>query len=70
MSPTRATEITDYAIPVHGEGRGLPNTGIEIRQDLIASEAGQQEWAERLTRIFREIERSADRGVARMAPPT
>jgi len=55
--PYAATEITDYAIPVHGEGRGLPNTGIEIRQDLIAGEAGQVEWADRLARIFREIER-------------
>lgn len=55
--PYAATEITDYAIPVHGEGRGLPNSGIEIRQDLIAGETGQQEWAERLARIFREIER-------------
>lgn len=54
--PYAATEITDYAIPVHGEGRGLPNTGIEIRQDLIAGEAGQEEWAERLARIFKAIE--------------
>jgi predicted N-formylglutamate amidohydrolase len=32
------------------------NTGIEIRQDLIAEEAGQQQWADRLARIFGEIE--------------
>jgi predicted N-formylglutamate amidohydrolase len=41
---------------VHGEARGLMNTGIEIRQDLIGNEAGQARWAERLTRILREIE--------------
>jgi predicted N-formylglutamate amidohydrolase len=41
---------------VHGEARGLINTGIEIRQDLIADQSGQQQWAERLARIFREIE--------------
>jgi predicted N-formylglutamate amidohydrolase len=32
------------------------NTGIEIRQDLIADPAGQQQWADRLARIFGEIE--------------
>ena len=47
---------TDYAIPVHAEARGLMNTGIEIRQDLIADAAGQQQWADRLARIFGEIE--------------
>jgi len=41
---------------VHGEARGLMNTGIEIRQDLIADPAGQQQWAERLARIFEGIE--------------
>ena len=35
----------DYGVPVHGEGRGLPHVLIEIRQDLIASEQGQQAWA-------------------------
>jgi predicted N-formylglutamate amidohydrolase len=54
--PYAVSDLTDYTIPVHGEARGLFNTGIEIRQDLIADEAGQQQWAERLTRIFREIE--------------
>jgi len=32
------------------------NTGIEIRQDLIADPAEQEQWAERLARIFGEIE--------------
>ena len=32
------------------------NTGIEIRQDLIADQAGESEWADRLARIFAEIE--------------
>jgi predicted N-formylglutamate amidohydrolase len=54
--PYAVSDLTDYTIPVHGEARGLMNTGIEIRQDLIADEAGQAQWAERLTRLFREIE--------------
>ena len=32
------------------------NSGIEIRQDLIADQAGQKQWADRLARIFGEIE--------------
>jgi predicted N-formylglutamate amidohydrolase len=32
------------------------NTGIEIRQDLLAEPAGQIEWAERLSRVLGEIE--------------
>jgi predicted N-formylglutamate amidohydrolase len=54
--PYAVSDETDYTIPVHGEKRGLMNTGIEIRQDLIAEPAGQREWAERLAGIFGEIE--------------
>ena len=54
--PYAVSDLTDFTIPVHGEKRGLMNTGIEIRQDLIADEAGQTQWAERLTRLLREIE--------------
>jgi predicted N-formylglutamate amidohydrolase len=54
--PYAVSDTSDYTIPVHGEARGLINSGIEIRQDLIADAAGQQQWAERLIRIFGEIE--------------
>jgi predicted N-formylglutamate amidohydrolase len=54
--PYAVNDATDYTIPVHGEARGLVNAGIEIRQDLIADESGQRQYAERLARIFREIE--------------
>jgi predicted N-formylglutamate amidohydrolase len=53
--PYAVGDETDYTIPVHGEARGLVNSGIEIRQDLIADESGQQQWAERLARILGEI---------------
>jgi predicted N-formylglutamate amidohydrolase len=53
--PYAVSDETDYTIPVHGEARGLINTGIEIRQDLISDQAGQTQWAERLARIFGEI---------------
>jgi predicted N-formylglutamate amidohydrolase len=54
--PYAVSDATDYTIPVHGEARGLPNTGIEIRQDLITDGPGQTQWAERLARIFGEVE--------------
>jgi predicted N-formylglutamate amidohydrolase len=54
--PYAVSNETDYTIPVHGEARGLMNTGIEIRQDLIADQAGEMQWAERLAAIFGEIE--------------
>src|SRR5712675_1761639 len=54
--PYAVSDETDYTIPVHGEARGLMNTGIEIRQDLIADPGGQRQWADRLARIFGEIE--------------
>lgn len=39
----------------HAEADGRPYLGIEIRQDLIGDEAGQQEWAERLIRIANAV---------------
>ena len=50
--PYFVSDDTDYSIPRHGEARGLPHVEIEIRQDLIADEAGQEEWARRMTRIL------------------
>jgi predicted N-formylglutamate amidohydrolase len=54
--PYAVDDTTDYTIPVHGEKRGLMNSGIEIRQDLIADQAGETRWADRLARVFREVE--------------
>src|SRR5882672_4524793 len=54
--PYAVSDETDYTIPVHGEARGLMNSGIEIRQDLIADQAGERQWADRLARIFAELE--------------
>lgn len=54
--PYAVSDETDYTIPVHGEARGLMNTGIEIRQDLISDQAGEAAWAERLATVFAEIE--------------
>lgn len=39
----------------HATVRGLRNALVEIRQDLIAEEDGQREWAERFARILRPL---------------
>ena len=56
--PYSVSDQTDYTILVHGEKRGIVNSALEIRQDLIADQAGQRKWAERLARIFVEIEQT------------
>lgn len=39
----------------HGTSRGLPHALLEIRQDLIATEAGQAEWAGRLVDAMQRV---------------
>lgn len=56
--PYAVSDETDYTIPVHGEQRGILHLEIEIRQDLIAEESGQTEWADRLADLLpRALER-------------
>jgi predicted N-formylglutamate amidohydrolase len=62
--PYAVSDETDYTIPLHGEARGLISTGIEIRQDLISDQAGQQQWADRIARIFGAIEERLYPGVS------
>jgi predicted N-formylglutamate amidohydrolase len=52
--PYAITDDSDYTVPVHGEGRGLDHVEIEIRQDLIADNAGQAAWARRMARLLAE----------------
>jgi predicted N-formylglutamate amidohydrolase len=42
----------DYAVPIHGDDRGIPAVLIEIRQDLIADESGVAEWTGRLAAVL------------------
>jgi predicted N-formylglutamate amidohydrolase len=51
-APYAVSDATDYGVPVHAERRGLPHAEIEIRQDLIADEAGQAAWAVRFERLL------------------
>ena len=62
--PYYMTDEKDYAVPVHGEQRGIPHVELELRQDLVATEAGQAEWAERLARVLVEgVTRLRDGGM-------
>ena len=50
--PYQLSDDSDYTVPVHAERRGLAYVELEIRQDLIATEAGQLAWAARLARLL------------------
>jgi predicted N-formylglutamate amidohydrolase len=50
--PYSGRHPADYTVDVHAENRGWPHVCIEIRQDLIASAAGVDEWADRLERVL------------------
>ncbi len=46
--PYDIDRASDWSVPVHGDDRGLAAVLIEIRQDLLADDAGVAEWASRL----------------------
>ncbi len=43
--PYAVGDETDYAIPMHGEKRGLPCVEFEFRNDLIPDRSAAQNWA-------------------------
>ena len=51
--PYALNDKSDYTVPTHGEKRGLLHVEMEIRQDLIADDAGQASWAALLDRHLR-----------------
>ena len=53
--PYSVSDASDYTIVVHGEQRGIPHVELEIRQDLLASAAGVEEWVERLGCVLEEV---------------
>ncbi len=48
--PYAVGDETDYAIPVHGERRGIPCVEFEIRNDLITGRAEARSWANLIAR--------------------
>jgi predicted N-formylglutamate amidohydrolase len=51
-APYAVSDLTDYGVPVHAEGRDLAHVEIEIRQDLIGDTAGETAWAARMARLL------------------
>lgn len=44
--PYAVGDDSDYAIPVHGEARGIPSVEIEIRNDLTDGASAIAEWSQ------------------------
>jgi predicted N-formylglutamate amidohydrolase len=45
----------DYTIDFHAEDSGLANVGIEVRQDLVNTSEGAEQWANVLGEAFEEV---------------
>ncbi len=43
--PYQIDDVSDWFVPRHGEARGISHSLIEVRNDLVGSEAGQKRWA-------------------------
>ncbi|HEY6081250.1 MAG TPA: N-formylglutamate amidohydrolase [Polyangiaceae bacterium] len=56
--PYRVSAATDYGVIHHAERRGLPYVELEIRQDLIADESGQREWAKLIADVLVDAART------------
>jgi predicted N-formylglutamate amidohydrolase len=53
--PYSAREPAGYTVRHHAVARGLPHVAIELRQDLVAADAGAEAWAARLARVLAPI---------------
>jgi predicted N-formylglutamate amidohydrolase len=45
----------DFTINFHAQEAGLAHVGIEVRQDLVSSDEGAQQWANILAESFEEV---------------
>ena len=53
--PYSGKHPADYTIDHHAEAAGLPHVSIEVRQDLVNTEAGAEKWATILAEALTEI---------------
>jgi predicted N-formylglutamate amidohydrolase len=53
--PYQISDDGDYTLPVHAEARGLEAVLVEIRQDLIADEAGAETWARTMVQALAHV---------------
>ena len=52
-------QLVAYSLNRHGGGNGLPHCAVEIRQDLVADDAGADRWAAIIEPALRTILASA-----------
>jgi predicted N-formylglutamate amidohydrolase len=60
--PYRIEPEMDYTVPVHGDARGLDAALVEVRQDLVATAAGVEEWASRIAAALSDVARGRGAG--------
>jgi predicted N-formylglutamate amidohydrolase len=53
--PYSGKHPADYTIDHHAEAAGLPHVSIEVRQDLVNTEAGAEKWATILSDALTDI---------------
>jgi predicted N-formylglutamate amidohydrolase len=56
-----------HTLNVHAGARGLAYSMIEIRNDLIETESGQREWADRLAKVLQRAAANFQRGTTTAA---
>ncbi|HTA88633.1 MAG TPA: N-formylglutamate amidohydrolase [Polyangiaceae bacterium] len=52
--PYSVSDLSDYGVVEYGERRGNAHVEIELRQDLLADESGQVNWARRLAGLLKQ----------------
>ena len=65
--PYSPADLVYFTLEKHARSRGLACAMIEIRNDVIADEAGQVRWARLLSAILGKLEVSSERGTAMAA---
>ena len=53
--PYSGRHPADYTVDNHGEGRGIANVSLEVRQDLMQDQAGVERWGAFLADALSEI---------------
>lgn len=59
--PYSGASPEDYSLHKHGEGRGLAPVLLEVRQDLIDSHEGAEQWAQIIAQVLTPLVEQADR---------
>ena len=55
IEPYSGKHPADFTIDHHAEASGIPHVSIEIRQDLVNTEAGAERWATILDDALRDV---------------